>query len=69
LVGGRTIKIVAGVGSKQPDGPSLDVAPGSHKVTIKSSGKPDVIEVVTVGADDIWAVLLGPGGALPLQMY
>jgi hypothetical protein len=69
LIGGRSIKVLAGTGSKEPNGPSLEVAPGSHKVTIKSAGKPDVVEVVTVRADDIWGVLLGPGGALPLQIY
>lgn len=69
VVGGRTLKVAAGVGSKGPDGPSLDVAPGPHKVTVKSPGKPDVVEVVTVRADDIWGLLLGPGGALPLPMY
>jgi hypothetical protein len=69
LVGGRTFKLPPGTGSKAPDGPSLDVAPGAHKVTIKSAGKPDVVEVVTVRADDVWGVLLGPGGALPLPLY
>ncbi len=38
-------------------------------MTIKSAGKPDVVEVVTVRANDIWGVLLGPGGALPLPLY
>lgn len=69
LVGGQTIKVVAGIGSKAPDGPSLEVAPGAHKVTIRNPGKPDITEVVTVRANDIWGVLLGPGGALPLPMY
>lgn len=69
LIGGQTIKVAAGVGSKAPDGPSLEVAPGAHKVTIRNPGKPDVTEVVTVRANDIWGVLLGPGGALPLPMY
>ncbi len=69
IVGGRSIKIASGVGSKAPDGPSLDVAPGVHRVTIKAAGKPDVVETMTVRADDVWGVLLGPGGALPLPLY
>ncbi len=69
MVGGRSLKIASGVGSKAPDGPSLDVAPGVHKVTIKTAGKPDIVETVTVRADDVWGVLLGPGGALPLPLY
>ncbi len=69
LVGGRTFKLAPGVGSKAPDGPSLDVTPGVHKVTIKSAGKPDMVETVTVRANDVWGVLLGPGGALPLPLY
>ena len=68
VVGGKTLKVGAGVGAKTPDGPSLEVAPGAHKVTIRSSGKPDVVETVTVKANDIWGVLLGPGGALPLPL-
>ena len=69
LIGGRTFRIEAGVGSKNPDGPSIEVAPGTHKVTVKSKGHPDAVEMVTVRADDIWGVLLGPGGALPLPIY
>ncbi len=65
----RTFRLAAGVGSKAPDGPWLDVAPGSHRATIRAPGKPDVVENVTVRAGEIWGVVIGPGGALPLPMY
>ncbi|HRE22485.1 MAG TPA: hypothetical protein PKW21_15845, partial [Rhabdaerophilum sp.] len=69
IVGGKTFKVAPGVGSEKPDGPSLDVPPGNHKVTIKIAGSPDSTEIVTVQGNDIWGVLIGPGGALPVQMY
>jgi hypothetical protein len=68
-IAGRTIKVAAGVGEKTPNGPSIEAPPGVHKVTIRSPGKPTVTETVTVKANEIWGLLLGPGGALPLQMY
>ncbi|MCZ8163889.1 MAG: hypothetical protein O9315_17940 [Beijerinckiaceae bacterium] len=69
VFGGKSIKVGAGVGAKAPDGPSLDVPPGDHRLTIRSPGKPDETEVVTVKAGDIWGFLIGPGGGLPLQVY
>ena len=68
-LGGSFIKVSAGVGAKAPNGPSFEVKPGTYKLTIRNSGKPEYSEMVTVGANDIWGVLIGPGEALPLQMY
>jgi hypothetical protein len=65
----QTIKVGAGVGSKGTDGPTMDLAPGKYKYTIKSSGKPPQSDEVEVGAGEIWGVLIGPGGGLALQMY
>ncbi len=69
FVGGKTLKVGSGVGAKKPDGPSLEVLPGVHRITFRSPNQPEVVETVTVRADDVWGVLLGPGGALPLPMY
>ena len=41
------------------------VRQGKYKVTLKG-GKGDEI---TVGPDEIWGVLAGPGGVLALQVY
>jgi hypothetical protein len=68
-VGKVGVKIRAGVGAKKPDGPTLDLPPGKHKVTLKVAGKPDESEDILVGADETWALLVGPGGLLPMQVY
>ncbi len=65
----RTVKVGPGVGAKKPDGPMLDLAPGRYEVSFRSAGKPAQRETVTIGKDETWGVLIGPGGALPLQAY
>jgi hypothetical protein len=60
----KTIKVAAGAGTKAPDGPMLDLAPGKYKYSIK--GKPEEIEV---GANETWGLMIGPGGVLALQAY
>jgi hypothetical protein len=60
----RAIKVAAGAGTKAPNGPTLDLAPGKYKYSIK--GKTEEIEV---GADEIWGLMIGPGGVLALQAY
>ncbi|RUP10979.1 hypothetical protein [Hyphomicrobium sp.] len=69
-IAGKTIKVPAGAGSKGPDGPTLDVQPGKYPYKLKGGaggGAPD--EPIEVGANEIWGVMIGPGGVLSLQMY
>jgi hypothetical protein len=65
----RMIKVAAGAGTKAPDGPTLDLAPGKYKYSIKLSGRPAQSDEVEVGADEIWGLMIGPGGVLALQAY
>ena len=65
----RTIKVAAGAGTKAPDGPTLDLAPGKYKYSIKLPGRPPQNDDVEVGADEIWGLMIGPGGVLALQAY
>ena len=65
----QTIKAAAGAGTKGPDGPMLDLAPGKYKFTIKLPGKSPRDDELEVGADQTWGLLIGPGGALPLLVY
>jgi hypothetical protein len=65
----KPIKIAAGAGTKAPDGPMLDVPPGKYKYSIKLPGKPLQNDEVELGADEIWGLMVGPGGVLPLQVY
>lgn len=68
-IGKTTVKIGAGLGSKKPDGPTLEIAPGKHTYSLKVSGQPAQTDVFEVTAGDIWGLMIGPGGVLPLQMY
>jgi hypothetical protein len=65
----KAIKVAPGAGTKAPDGPMLDVAPGKYKYSIKLPGKPLQNDEVELGADEIWGLMIGPGGVLALQAY
>ena len=60
----KVVNIAGGAGTKAPDGPSLDLAPGKYKYSIKGQ-----TEEIEVGADEIWGLMVGPGGVLALQVY
>jgi hypothetical protein len=68
-INNKTIKVGAGVGAKAPDGPTLDIPPGKYKYSLKLPGKPAQKEELEVGADEAWGLLIGPGGALPMNVY
>lgn len=68
-INNKTIKVAAGAGSKGPDGPTLDVAPGKYKFSIKMPAMPAQNDEIEVGADETWGLLIGPGGALPMHVY
>lgn len=65
----QTVKVGVGAGNKKPDGPSIDLPPGKHSYTLKIGGKQVETETIEIAAGDIWGVMIGPGGALALQMY
>lgn len=69
-INNQTIKVAAGAGAKGPaSGPQLDLPPGAYKFSLKMPGKPAASDEIVVAADETWGLLIGPGGALPLQMY
>jgi len=69
-INNQTVKIPAGAGSKGPaSGPQLELPPGTYKFSLKMPGKPAASDQIVVAADETWGLLIGPGGALPLQMY
>jgi hypothetical protein len=68
-INNKTVKVLGGVGTKGPDGPSLDLAPGKYSYSIKMPAGPAQRQAVEIGADETWGLLIGPGGALPLQVY
>ncbi len=64
----RTIKVPGNAGTKAPDGPTLDLAPGKYKYSIKIDGKVEVDEV-EVRSDETWGLMISPAGVLALQAY
>jgi hypothetical protein len=66
---GKNVKVAAGAGTKAPDGPTVEVAPGKYRFSIKPAGKPAQNEDLIVGADETWGLMIGPGGVLALQAY
>lgn len=68
-IDGQEIVVPAGAGMDSPDdAPTVDLAPGDYDVTTTVDGS-SVTDQITVGADEVWGVLLDVQGALPLQMY
>jgi len=63
--------VAAGTGAADPAAAlSLSLPPGDHKVTIKIPGESDQTEVLTLGADETWAVMvLSTGGYLAERAY
>lgn len=64
----KTIKVPGNAGAKAPDGPTLDVAPGKYKYSIKVGGKVETDEV-ELRPNETWGLMIGPGGILALQAY
>jgi hypothetical protein len=73
LADGSALKVGAGGSAgtdvKNPYGPTLDLPPGKYKYSIKPQGKPSQSDEVDLGADEIWGLMIGPGGVLALQAY
>ncbi|MGB7687858.1 MAG: hypothetical protein WBL98_05225, partial [Pseudolabrys sp.] len=65
----KTINVAAGAGTKGPDGPVLDLAPGKYKYSIKLPGKPMQTDEIELSAEETWGLMIGPGGVLALQAY
>lgn len=69
IIDGQELSLAAGEGADNPDGPTLDLEPGAYTVTISVAGQPDQEEQIEVKADETWGFILGPGGAMPIQLY
>ncbi len=65
----KPYNVAAGAGTKKPDGPMLDLAPGKYRYSLRQPGKPAVNDEVVLGADEAWGLMIGPGGVLALQAY
>jgi hypothetical protein len=66
---GKTYRLRIGEGTQGPDGPKVDLAPGPYKVTVKVGSGAARDEDIVVGPDEIWGLLIGPRGLLPMQLY
>jgi hypothetical protein len=71
-VANRTIKIAPGVGGpKKPNGPTMELAPGTYKVTTRIAGRSLHSSDLRIAANDSWGLMVAPDGRdiLPLQLY
>jgi hypothetical protein len=68
-INGTTFKLKPGEGIGKPTGPKLNLAPGSYTSWTAIGTRPVVEDSFTVGDGEIWGLLLGPAGNLPIQMY
>jgi hypothetical protein len=65
----QSVKVAPGAGANGPGGPTLELPAGTYKVTMKVAGQPDASADVTIGADEIWGFMAGPGGLMPMQIH
>lgn len=65
----KAVKVAAGSGANGPDGPTLEVGPGKHTYSLRAAGVPPVTDTFEVASGDVWGLMIGPGGVLPVQMY
>ena len=70
-IGTQTIKLAPGMGrGDKPDGPMLDLAPGTYAYSVAVPGSAPTKEEVVLAEGEAWALVVGPGGgAMPLHMY
>lgn len=63
--------LAAGAGGEDPKtGLNWEVAPGKFTVEVKFPGQKAQTEVLTIGADEAWGVMILPNGkCLPVQLY
>jgi hypothetical protein len=67
----REYKLAAGAGAQDPKtGLNWDVAPGKYPIEVKLPGKGAQSEVLTIGLDEAWGLMILPtGDCLPVQLY
>lgn len=69
-IAGQDVKVpVQPSDQTMAEAPHVDLAPGKYPFTLTQPGAAAANDEVQVGAGEIWALVAGPGGALPLQMY
>ena len=69
-IGGKTFKVKAGEHAEDPkSSPSIELKPGKYAFTVQLKGKPAHKDEAQFGEGEIWGILIGPGGGLPLPMY
>lgn len=69
-IDGRTFRVaVEPRKSDKPTGPILDLKPGKYRYVLKFTGKQKDAGELSIGPNDTWALLIGPGGILQMHMY
>lgn len=68
-VGDKKLVAKAGEGTREPDGPTADLKPGSYTITVTRPGEEPFEEKIDAKADETWGVLVLPQGPAVLQIY
>lgn len=68
-IGAKTLTVAPGTAARGQIGPSVELAPGAHRVTVRFASGATLTETVQLGRDEIWGLMLAPHGALPVQAY
>ena len=68
-VNGKTIRVDAGVGAQEPNGPKLDLPPGTYSISVQFGKGAPKTEKITIEPDRTWGVMVGPRGILALPLY
>ena len=68
-INNQVFKIAAHAGEMALDGPSFDMTPGSYAYKLEAPGEEPVMAELVVGPNEIWGLMVAPGGILPMKMY
>jgi hypothetical protein len=68
-INNQSIKIAAHAGETGFDGPSFEMKPGTYAYKVEAAGQEPMTAELVVGENEIWGLMVGPGGVLPVQMY
>jgi hypothetical protein len=67
---GHQLTADVATGRKSPDSPDINLPPGTHKITFKTSDGAAQTTEFTVAADETWGMLVGPDRiAIPVRIY
>ena len=68
-INNQVFKVAAHAGEMALDGPAFDMKPGTYAYKLEAPGEEPVMAELVVGPNEIWGLMVAPGGVLPMKMY